>query len=81
VESNWRWNVWEMGWSSSPIRLLARLNVTPDIAIGKWIGPLGPLVAYLNYVPILDEWILSAVQTLPFPGAHFPYGYDVEPDH
>jgi len=70
-----------MGWSDSPLRLVSRLVATPDVAIGKWIGPLGPEVAFFVYSPILDEWIFNGTTTLPFPGAHFPYGYDVDPDH
>jgi len=80
VESNWRFNVWETGWSHSGFRLIASL-VTPYLGfVTIALFELGgrrfirfsnqPVGAYIS------AWTgLTSAGNDPF-----PFGFEVEPD-
>lgn len=80
MESNWRFNVWELGFSGSTIRLAARLRgypfpiwvtlIEPDVNT-RWQGFI------LGFDPTFGwQSVLSNLD----PVGPFPFGYDVDPD-
>lgn len=80
MESNWRLNVADFGWSRTMFRLIARLR-TP---IDQWryvaLATVGPQRrVYLGQQPIVDgvnQWSFFGL----VPDQHFPFGHDVLPD-
>lgn len=80
MESNWRFKVWETGWSLSPIRLVARLVNPIDgfdhicwIRAGLVWGIGFGLADMQGYVP---NWFFGNFYATP----GFPKGFNVEPD-
>jgi len=80
LESNWRFNVWDLGMSFSGWRLAARVFEGADenyIVATSDLGP-GRYGIYL-YIPGEVPELLFNRPILP--GApHFPYNWDVLPD-
>jgi hypothetical protein len=80
LESNWRWNVHNLGFGDSPFRLIARR--TPPAPLSYWVGlyVLGSVrywVESLVPTPLqIGDWTL--IQEAP--PSHFPFGRKVEPD-
>jgi len=80
VESNWRWNIPNLGMSHGDWQLCARFVESPPFT--AWMVKRGN-----SNVP--EVWETSGPDQLPvyafsFPeepaDVHFPWGYDVEPD-
>jgi len=80
LESNWRFGVWDWGFSQSGFRLVARL-VTP-------MGTVTGIAVQTGFSPRFVRLALAPGQTpaigtpIPFDPDFpiFPYGYDVFPD-
>lgn len=81
MESNWRWNVAEKGWSHYDVRLLAR--VTLPIIDNWWISDqlIGGRPVVFLFDPDYGEIRPYFVTDRLVPGANFPYGFPVLPDH
>lgn len=79
-ESNWRWNVWEFGWSSTGARLAARLLTNPAWAVIADADPNSPFYTLALNVGGDLGWteVFRPAKLLAFP--HFPYGNVVEAD-
>lgn len=61
-----------------PVDMLARLDATPWLFIGK--SALDPPFVPVYTIPFGGSQ-LEFTSTLPKLAANFPYGYAVEPDH
>lgn len=80
MESNWRFNVYEMGWGYSDMVMAARVLGHEDTAIAKTVGP-GAANRWLlfNFGGNLGWVVLDQYQTTePFPYPYLPS--QVEPD-
>lgn len=80
MESNWRMNVWETGWSNSSIELVARLD--PPLLGFEYLGTETrsdgrvSLLGNADMTGWVGTWVLYEVHlTTPF-----PFGHSVEPD-
>jgi len=62
----------------SSLELAARLLSNPTIAVGKFMIGV-PVAGELLKVSGISTWVLGSPLIMHTP--HFPYGYDVEPDH
>jgi len=80
-ESKWRENVTEYGWADSPVQLFARLVPRLDTAIGKWVENGVTKFAFFQNVLPGEVAELVGVSDLSPGWGHFPYIFDVEPDH
>ena len=80
MESNWRFNVWDQGWSYSTLRLLARIN--SGTFAGKWLGAteFASLFVILQDVGPGQPPVFFGFGTPPASHPHFPYGFDVLAD-
>lgn len=79
-ESNWRFNVWQMGWGSSLMYLAAPLRGSTLFGIGAWNqGPLRALIE-LEWAGVDRGWIATGQSAPPPTHPHFPFGFDVDPD-
>ena len=80
MESNWRFNVWELGMSHSTIRLMARLvGMVPDSYLIPGNSPPAGRHWYVRYSVFAEEWVIAGSVADVTPG-NFPYGNDVDPD-
>lgn len=80
MESNWRWNVFELGWHYGPFELMARvpgIGLQPTY-VCKFIADV-PVYQLLTLVAPPFTW---SATNFPKPAAHpnFPYGVMVDPD-
>lgn len=90
MESNWRFNVWEVGWANSQITLVAELRTPIPLSFppGAFVyyvarGFTGSGPARYELVPgqqiglPQNGWVLlgPTIDNRPF-----PFGYDVLPD-
>lgn len=79
MESNWRYNVWDVGMIYSGYELYARLvpPFPPGWAIVKTgVGPNGGLIVTTapGQLPeVITDFTVG-------PASRFPYGFPVEPD-
>lgn len=80
MESNWRYNVWDLGMAASDWRLAARSVLLP------WAIVVNPTPAmptrYRVYFDLGGNQVplfIGDATILP-PGLGFPYGEDVDPD-
>lgn len=80
MESKWRNNVWQMGWSYSPIGLAARELGSEIQAITDWEVTPGQVQVLHRDALNPNDWVTHFFGTLPKLAPHFPYGYAVEPD-
>jgi len=81
LESNWRWNVAELGWSNAGFPMIARVvdpfNPTYYVTYRE-LGLVKGL--YLGF-PDLSGWIESwSLYELHPNYRHFPFGWPVYPD-
>ena len=80
LESEWRWNVWNCGWSNSPIDLIARLAPPWDPfgwLIREAINPGLYILHFSASLPIVG----TTWTTIPGVwGNGFPYFFVCEPD-
>lgn len=80
MESNWRFNVWNLGWSHSGIGLIARRLAGPTG------GPFLSDIRFGNVALTLQAPLpgvppgFSIFVACPDPNANFPYGFDVLAD-
>lgn len=81
MESNWRWNVAELGWSNAGFQLIARV-VDPFGEVYYMGGrPVGEYNGLWLGFPDLSGWIPSwSLYSLHPAYRHFPYGWPVYPD-
>jgi hypothetical protein len=80
LESNWRRNVFELGWQDGPYGLIARLpGVFFNFAIASHLVPDG-FYTPLHFVSSLGTWVAGPVVAIPSTAPHFPYGVSVNPD-
>lgn len=80
-ESNWRWNVWEMGFDPEDVYYAARSNDYPDLfVVQRNVGPPPGIWLYWNAadMPMEWGWVGFQEQTGPFP---HPYEGQVEPEY
>lgn len=80
MESEWRLNVIDLGWSRGPYGLIARVSGAP---FGLWIGShLDYDGQYTVFNLPLSTGIITPIGTVAIPSAHphFPYGVSVLPD-
>lgn len=80
MESRWRYNVAETGWSDGPYRLIARKLGAPLVF---WIA--AHVASDGMYTILQDSLFLGfpqpfAVLPIPTTNPHFPYGWDVVAD-
>lgn len=82
MESNWRWNVFEIGASGDIYTLLARvIGITQPTYVGRRIMNDGYYsLVTVNFLPS-DSPYSSTTVPIPTSHPHFPYGIDVLPDH
>lgn len=80
MESKWRLNVAEMGWSEGPFELIARLlgDYDPPRYVVKNTGtiPPGVVVRFFDFESGQMSWTNLSGQM----AGSFPYGLPVEPD-
>jgi len=80
LESNWRYGVWETGWTGGPYDLIARLLNPPPWASHIAQRRFGPFhLIYSGSADMLgwvSTWTLREIHTAP----GFPYEWEVEPD-
>jgi len=80
VESRWRSNVWRLGWSGGPYRLIARSVAFPNAAITDRLVS-GVFRETLFNVSLNPDDFSQAILGAALPiTPHFPYGFAVEPD-
>jgi hypothetical protein len=80
LESNWRWNVWEMGLDPRVVGLAARLLPFPTaFGIGVWT-PNHAYAVQLSVNPSTGFWEPGAPFQAPWMIGHFPWGLNVLPD-
>lgn len=80
MESRWRQNVANMGWSSGPYRLLARSLAAPHVALSDRTVSLVFKETLTQTSLDPNNWVdVIFGAALPLT-PHFPYGYAVEPD-
>lgn len=80
MESNWRWNVADLGWTGGPFTLIARLlgDHPFELYVVKNTGtiPPGSVIRFIVFEDGRISWTTVSGQ---YAGS-FPYGFDVEPD-
>lgn len=87
MESNWRFNVWDLGITSTTVELIARLREPNDFVGGVVTG------AYISKMPESPNagvvWFLyqgssflnaGGIVLAPNPKPNFPFGWDVLED-
>lgn len=80
MASNWRQNVADMGLVDGPFELVAGLFGQPGKFIGKYSGTLVPTYSLMDFPSFLGNLpVITFTGTAPI-GAHFPYGFAVDPD-
>lgn len=80
MESNWRWNVYEVGLYGTGFRLCAR-----RFKLGAneyWLGVDGPGATGAYTFIRRPDGTLDSFLAIWYPGlpTSFPYGYSVDPD-
>lgn len=80
MESDWRWNVWALGWEQSGFTMAAR-----ELAEPRWVvfnGNDTDAFYYKAFENPLGSGIYVFLTTFakPAPGARFPFGNAVSPD-
>lgn len=80
MESRWRMNVADLGWSMGPFTMIARLLPMPGFwAVAKHVSGLGFLLTLQG--PVLEQdWLNVSFTAIALPSQRFPYGAPVEPD-
>lgn len=82
MESNWRFNVWDLGFTGSQYRLIARLD-TPvfgyEYLLNSFEGQTVAVVGTPFEFEPSQQWAMQFT-ILGDTGLHFPYGFEVEPD-
>lgn len=83
MESNWRWNVWNLGLTTFPVDLVAELRtpIPPWTHVGAAFGK--PTVIYWlirNLSPISGILPYGGEVRFNLGGLPFPFGFDVLPD-
>lgn len=80
MESKWRYNVADFGWSNSGVRLAARSLGSPSIAYTAGT-PVGEgVIGILAWQGPVLGWVYTAYAPIPPAFPHFPYGLAVESD-
>lgn len=80
MASNWRLNVWRLGWSNGPFRKIAR--VRGGFLFDSYVGDvkIGPFNT-LWEVPLGTDFLGNPqFVILPFGNRPFPYRLNVDPD-
>lgn len=80
MESNWRWNVPDLGFSGGPWRLIARLDTPISGFTYALQGYEGQTVAVVGNPRILADELHMEFLILGETHLPFPYGLAVEPD-
>ena len=78
MESNWRWNVSELGLYAGDVRLIARSLTNPALFISDNLAD--PTTGLVWSEPAAPGQLPSQLFAFPTFGTHFPYGALVEPD-
>ena len=81
MESNWRFNVWDLGATYMQWELIARLTGVP---FGLWIAKRRIFDGMYDTIrpPGLNQPpAVLATSPIPVTDPHFPYGRLVLPDH
>lgn len=79
MESNWRFNVWDVGLWGGETTLFAREVVDPLFAVGQEVDADGNTFVCV-YVAPPGEVPSVLFRRAAAPWERFPYGGDVEPD-
>jgi len=80
VESRWRFNVFDLGWSQGPFDMIARVVPMPGFwAVARHRTGVGFLLTLQGPVPEQD-WLNVSFTAIALPPTRFPYGLPVEPD-
>jgi len=80
LESNWRWNVWELGFNVANIDLAARV-VRPDLIeqyLLRFVLPDQSYVALTTNYNSTFGWQFGPLVAVP--RKSYPYGAEVFPD-
>lgn len=80
MESNWRYNVADLGWADSDFVLIARLPDPNPFGYYVWkrVGPMAGI--YIGYTAFtLDDEMIPVLGLISLT-AHFPAGINVMPD-
>jgi len=78
LESNWRWNVPELGWALSGMSLAAREDIPAHQYITDFEVSPGFVGILVEVPPASGSWVIGGARVKLAP--NFPYGYAVHPD-
>lgn len=80
MESNWRWNVWDLGVDPLVSSLIGRDSMFPNLfAYGNYLPNTLFYMPYFNLGPGLG-WVPGSPSGIAPRPPHFPYGINVLPD-
>lgn len=80
MESEWRLNVWRIGWAWEKATLAAELREFPGIYLTNDVRTTGRY-RLLHLDPAgWQPWVSDGTYFIPTDHPHFPYGLDVNPD-
>lgn len=80
MDHKWGRNITEKGFGGTYLRLAARIRTGPwhDYWLLRRVGTVSALV---GFVPLdINNGYVFQNAIMPNPAAHYPFGFDVEPD-
>lgn len=80
MASNWRQNVADIGLVDGPFDLVAGLFGLPGQYIGRYAGSNPPAYSLMDFPSFLGNLPVITFTGTAAIGAHFPFGFAVDPD-